>query len=325
MTGETTDELEDLDSSWCGGVLGLAAAFAAKTVLNKKPAEVLVASEGMTQIVVAKHSIGPGQEIKPDDLGLASISSTDVPEQSFLGLDKVVGRTPTVPMAKGQPVTETVLAPTGAGTGVTALIPDGMRAITIEVNEFSGLAGMVSPGNRVDVVTTIQSDQTHASVSRAVVQNVKILAVGTRTTPKADNKGEAPEPFRSVTLLTSREDAEIVDLIAATSRPRLSLRSGLDVKNEKTEGVTLDDLRGGNTHSALAKATPADPFGGKDPLAQPVISSEAARKTSRVIKTIRGGVSSEVEIPLDDSSAPKTPAFEDSKQVTDTPSVISDK
>jgi pilus assembly protein CpaB len=278
-------------------VLGLAAAMVAKSALGKKPDTAQAGSSNLTPIVVVKHPVAPGQELRADDLALGSVATKDLPDQAFLDVGQVVGRTPTIPLSKGQALVESLLSPRGAGSGVTALIPEGMRAITIEINEFSGLAGMISPGNRVDVVTTIQNDASHETVARAVVQNVKVIAIGQRTMPKSAQGNEPPEPFRSVTLLTSREDSEVVELVASTSRPRLVLRSGLDDKAEKSEGITLNEIRGEGKKN-YAKAG-NDPFGGKDPLAQPVSTPVETKKSTRTIKTIRGGVSSEVEIPLD--------------------------
>src|SRR4051812_21897027 len=135
-------------------VLGLVAAKVARDVLSreKKP----VAQGNFKQIVVTKHSLPPGSEIKPDDLQLAPVGADNVPEQSFSSISEVLSRTTKVEMVKGQAIVEPLLAEKGTGSGLQALVPAGMRAITIEVNEFSGVGGMIAPRPRGGVVGAIQ-------------------------------------------------------------------------------------------------------------------------------------------------------------------------
>jgi pilus assembly protein CpaB len=90
-----------------------------------------------------------------------------------------------------------------------------MRAITIEVNEFSGVAGMIAPGCRVDVVATIQASNNEELSSHTIVQNVSVTAVGQRVTARPDPKDDPQQQqqaFRSVTLLCTPEEAEAIQL-----------------------------------------------------------------------------------------------------------------
>src|SRR4051812_20145432 len=135
-------------------VLGLVAAKVARDTLNRQHQP---APQGhFTSIVVTKRSVAPGQELNAEDLTLGQVSPETAPEQSFDSIAAVLNRTAKVELVKGQAVVEPLLAEKGTGSGLQALVPAGMRAITIEVNEFSGVGGMIAPGSRGGVVGAIQ-------------------------------------------------------------------------------------------------------------------------------------------------------------------------
>lgn len=296
-------------------VLGVVAMVVARDMLGKK-GEQKQAVGNLTAIVVTKGSIAPGQELKADDLTMGEVASASLPEGAFTDIKQAVGRTTQMSLAKGQPILPTVLAAEGAGTGWQALVPKDMRAITIEVNEFSGLAGMITPNANVDVATTVQGEDNAGMSSRTIVQNVKVLAVGQRVSadqkPQTNPNNGQPEPFRNVTLLVKPEEAEAIHLATQTGRPWLLLRNGKDDKVEKSSGVTVADLRG--KASKLAKDR--DPFG--TPIGDLLTKPAAAPTTQptdsgRRVKIIRGGVETEVVVP------------ELPKQATDTGIVTSTK
>src|SRR4051812_35812525 len=158
-------------------VLGLVAAITARNLVNRRPAATVAAGR---PVVVVNHPILPGQEIKADDVVSAPLAWKELPEGTFSNPADLVGRVATMPMVKGQPVLESLLAATGTGSGLQALVTDGMRAITIEVNEFASVAGLVNPGCSVDVVATFEDSKTRQRVARTIVQDVKVMAVGQR-------------------------------------------------------------------------------------------------------------------------------------------------
>jgi Flp pilus assembly protein CpaB len=210
-------------------------------------------------------------------------------------------------MVQGQPVNEQLLSPKGSGTGLQALVPSGMRAVTIEVNEFTGIAGLLNPGMNVDVVSTFRDDVSRETVTRTIVQDVKVLAVGPRITPPGDDQKDM---YHSVTLLAKPHDAERIELAAFSGHPRLSLRSGRDNYTVASRGTNIGELASGDSSeggngmlASLVKtmarnarvapttqrteveatkipATPvADPFGGEQP-----------RTMQRKVTVIRNGV-----------------------------------
>lgn len=288
-------------------VLGLVAMKVARDVLSKK--EPAAAGGSATQVVVANRDLAAGAELKAEDLTTMSIAGEVNSQAMFTNITGVTGRVVASAIAKGTPVLETLLAPVGSGAGLQALIPKGMRAITIEINEFSGVAGNLIPGCRVDVVSTINGEGGETT-SRTVVQNVKIQAMGVRAT-----QGDPNAPVRSATLLATPDEAEAIELAASTGKPRLVLRNGNDNEAAVTGGMTLAELRNGGT-------LPLDPFStemgpavqvsapspANPPSTQPQTVTEAQPRTQQVaerrpwrpagrqVKIIRGGIETEVVV-----------------------------
>jgi pilus assembly protein CpaB len=204
-------------------------------------------------------------------------------------------------MVKGQPIVEAMLAPKGAGSGLQATIPTGMRAITLEINEFTGLAGLLVPNCRVDILSTLSANDSNGQVTKTIVQNVKVTAVGQRTgvagEPPPANPGEMA---RSITVLVKPAEAEAIELACSTSRPRLVLRGGRDNEIVATAGISVGQLRGTQDSDALISTAAANPT------TQPTIAATTqpfepvtiakAEPPKRVIKVIRGGVESKVTL-----------------------------
>lgn len=288
-------------------VLGLVAMMLAAR-MTSAPQTANHPGQTMGQVAVARMDIPAGQPLTEADLKLGAVSADATPAGSFPSVAAAVGRVAQVPIVKGQPVIEAHLAPLGAGSGLQALIPLGMRAVTIEVNEFSGLAGMISPGCRVDVLATIQSDSSNEMLARTIVQNVEVRAIGQRTSGPSQ-AGNDPQPFRSVTLLATPEQAEAIELAAASARPRLVLRSGRDDAIAQTPGATFADLRGktrrkgetGPISVPVARPT-TRPDESSRPLPTRLVESDPSMRT---VQLIRGGTESIVQFEI----SPEDPAW----------------
>ncbi len=225
-------------------VLGLAAAMIAKNALSHPQKQATGPAPKFVSVVVAKGAIRAGTELKAEDVEVGSVSGDLPPQGSFANAKDLVGRVTNVPLIPGQAVMANFLAAPGSKPGLQATVPQGMRAVTFEINETSGVAGYLMVGCHVDVVTTIQDPDSGGSIARTVVQNVEITAIGNPAPPPSPDGNTPPPQIRSVTLLCSSKDAEAVELASATGRPRLVLRGGLDQDPATTDGVTLTELRG---------------------------------------------------------------------------------
>jgi pilus assembly protein CpaB len=275
-------------------------------------------SVGMSRVVVARADLAPGAVIRETDVSVREMPSAGLPTGLALGdLREVIGRVVTTPIVKDQVVLGTLLAPKGSGGGLGAMVPAGMRAVTIEVNEFSGLGGLLTPGARVDVVQTIDGKgDGSGKVSRTIVENLRVLAVGRRTSQAATPPGGAGEPdstnlAKSVTLLATAGQAEAIDLASHVGTPRLVLRNGSDERLTGGPGTTVSELLGGGGgRGSSGEATGPrawDVLGtalellrNSSASTRPVqLATElpvAARRNYREVEVIRGGTSTSVKV-----------------------------
>jgi pilus assembly protein CpaB len=292
-------------------VLGLVAAKLGRDMMSMRP--VVTGESGkFVPIVTAADDIAPGRELTVDDLAMGKISAENG-AVGFANANDLVGRVVMTDLVQGQPIFDGALAPVGSGSGLQALIPEGMRAVTVEVNEFSGVAGLLVPGCVVDVIATLGSgDET---MTRTIVENVRVTAVGRRTSAAApkddDDKNGAGEMFRSVTLLTTPQDAETIGLASATGRPRLVLRSSKDDEPAGTAGITLAELLGHSSNNGgksgndpfqqvieppvapqAPTTTPVMPVADATPTPREPVDRERVQR--RTVTIIRAGVSSDV-------------------------------
>lgn len=278
------------------GVLGVVAMVVASRIMSSKSNP--EANARTVHVVAASRDIAPGQALQVTDLTLMPISVDQAPEGAFVDATAITGRVALVQMVAGQPVLANFLADQDAGSGLQALVPPGMRAITLEVNEYSGVAGLLSAGCRVDIVTTL-SGSNQETIARTIVQDVKVTAVGRYLNHAPEAKADEPLA-KSVTLLVKPEQAEAIELAAQSSTPRLVLRSGKDTATANVQGVTLAMLRG----DSVDKAT--DPFAAlKKAMNTNVATQPSAKDTQtpinrRTVQIIRGTHESEIqfEIPM---------------------------
>ena len=281
-------------------VFALAAANAAHKWMLKNRA-VAAPTGNFVKVVVTKTDLSPGTQLKAEDLTLAQIEADKAPAASFNTVEQVAGRVSEAMMVKNQPVVEAMLAPQGSGSGLQALVPLGQRAITVEVNEFSGVAGLLQPGCRVDIIATINEGNNGGQVAKTIVQNVKVTAVGQRTTATpADVPQQNPnEMVKSVTVLATLADAEAIELACSTGRPRLVLRGGRDNEVASTSGITLGELRGSGRSADpfLAIAPPpATTQPAAAPTSQPTEAVAHREPAHRTVRVIKGGVESIVTL-----------------------------
>jgi len=224
----------------CAIALGLVAALVAQRSMHTKAA---ANTQQSVQIAVAKADIPPGTALTADDIVTAAIPGKIAPAQNFTNPNDLVGRVTASPMLPGQPFQTTLLAAQGMPAGLAALVPTGMRAVTVDVTESGAMAGLLTPGSRVDVVASnVDREHPEKTISRTFVQNVAVVAVGQKLgTPKADGDKDIPV-YRTVTLLATLHDAETLDLAQTLTRIRLVLRATGDQTELADDGVLGTDL-----------------------------------------------------------------------------------
>jgi pilus assembly protein CpaB len=204
----------------------------------------------MTTVVIASRDVPAGTMLASDDVKAVAWPTSSRLATSFATVEDVVGRGTIDILRADEPLTAAKLAVRGAGAGLQPTIPQGMRAISIHVNEIIGVAGFVTPGSRVDVLVTLDSQGAGAkkdTTTRIVVSNVQVLTAGTRYDQDQSRKDGKPIPSSVVTLMVTPDDAERVALAQNEGKINLTLRNPLDVDPTSTPGAQIAGLLGKQT------------------------------------------------------------------------------
>lgn len=181
-----------------------------------------------TQIVVAAMPLALGTALAPQDLRLMPWPGNEPVPGMFTRIQDVVGRALITSVVQNEPILDSKLAPREAGAGLPATIPEGMRALSIAVNEVVGVAGFVQPGDMVDVIAVGASGGGGGqTLAKTVLEDVKVLTAGQQIIPDAQGK---PRTVPVVTLLVSPEDADRLTLASTQARIQLALRNTIDTK-----------------------------------------------------------------------------------------------
>jgi pilus assembly protein CpaB len=228
-------------------VFGLLAAVSVSRYLSNAQAF----SRNMNEVVVAKVDIPLGTTIVAEQLTKVQLPASAVPDGAFNQPEKLVGRVAVVNVAAREPVTDFKLAPEGSAGGLSSVIPEGYRAMTVKVDDVIGVAGFLRPGAMCDVLTVIEQGDAgrRNPISKIVLQNVKVLASG-QNIDKPKDQREA-EQVKAVTLQVTPDQAEKLALASTEGKLRLVMRNSIDQGDEQTDGVDKNRLLTGE------HATPA--------------------------------------------------------------------
>jgi pilus assembly protein CpaB len=240
--------------------------------------------------VVAATDMPMGTMITKDQVKLVAWPASSPVNKGFTTIESVVNRGLVDSVAANEPLTETKLAPVEAGAGLPPSITEGMRAVSVKVNEVVGVAGFVVPGTHVDVMVTLKRSEAKDSMTRVVVSNVQVLTAGTRYDQGKARDGQ-PIPTSVVTLLVSPSDAERIALAASEGEVMLTLRNPMDRKPTETTGIRTAALLGQAPAPPVVVRT-VGPRKVAEPVAVPVAapkfySVEAIRAAKRSEEVIR--------------------------------------
>jgi pilus assembly protein CpaB len=291
--------------------LGLFAAMLARNMLSK-PHPKAVAETKALQIVTATGPLMVGQEIKPENVTLVPLTTPTPPPAVFFNTADVVGKVLAASVIKGQNITVADLTPAGVA-GLHSLIPPGMRAMTINIDEGNGQEGMLLPGNRIDILATVAAGK--ATVTKPIVSNVLIQATGVRLSSAKPEEGKEPGPYHTLTLIVSLRQAELLELATTSSRVRMLLRGsrksadGDDDDEDGMEGATMADLTGPDS-----AATSPDVLT-QGPTTKPSDNVVAVRAPKWTVEMLHGANSAPVKMDFD-MPKPK-PIMVDQKDLLD--------
>jgi len=226
------------------GIVALALGlFVSSLVYNKLGAKNTAGPVQGVDVLVAAKDLTVGSKITNDDLKFVRIPQGSVPANAMRQKTDALERGVVLPISAGEFILPSKLAADKAGAGLPALIPTGMRAMSVRVNEVVSVAGFVLPGTRVDVLLTGNPTGSSDQQTTTVLENVAVLATGQKL---ERNSAGDPENSAVITLLVSPDDAQRLTLASTQGKIQLSLRNPLDTKQQDLGIVSTNSLyRGG--------------------------------------------------------------------------------
>jgi pilus assembly protein CpaB len=236
---------------------GLVAAIGINQVLANRPVQQSADTGEMVPIFVALNDIGMGDPLTPDVLKLEDWPKSKAPAGALSDLVDVEGRRARAKFFGGEPIIEAKLFAKGEqGSGATDLIPKGYRVVSVKVDDVSG-SGLILPGDRVDALVHLTdvtgTGEANRSSTRTFLHNVKVFAVN--NVYSRESNGSEAITAKTISLLVTPQQAELVTLANEMGKIRLVMRSADDETHEETGGVTQSELFGGGDATDTAKPT----------------------------------------------------------------------
>src|SRR5690349_8433519 len=246
------------------------------------------------KVVVAAVDIDLGSRLNAQQLKTIDWPSGSLPNGSVSDPQTLQDRVVKTSVMRGEPILEAKLAPVGSSGGLSAVIPEGKRAITVRVNDVIGVAGFALPGNYVDIVVNTQLDnEGHGDkqISKIVLEHILVLAVA----QEANRDETKPKVVNAVTLEVTPEQAEKLDLARSVGTLSLVLRNQIDKQGSETAGIMKRQLLAGD----LLKATEPPPAPRKPGIrrhkAAPAVTPPTVIVVKETVEVIKGVQKGHVE------------------------------
>ncbi len=265
-------------------------------VVQRKAEEKGRASIETQPIAVAMVDLAWGTSLTKEVIKVVPFPKEYVMPGCFSTPEALAGRVLVYPVKMNEPIFESRLAPETIKTGgVAALISPKKRAVAVKVDKIIGVSGFIHAGNRVDVLVTLVSARSSNPITKIVLENILVLAVG----PDVEKKGKEPTPVDVITLEVTPEEAEKLALSATEGKVQLALRNYNDTSDVHTRGVTVPTLLtsySGAPPERKAMETAGKPKGVKSSASSSAASSAAStRSAGMVVELVKGGKVQEVK------------------------------
>jgi pilus assembly protein CpaB len=239
--------------------IGVAAAVTAGLLFSRYiDARTAAARVPTGKVVVASADLPEATTLAAAHLTTTDWPLASLPQGTFTDSEKLIGRVALARIVKGEPVLESKLATSGAGRGLAALLPAGMRAVAVRVDDVVGVAGFIHPGDNVDVIVTMKprEDGNSLPASKVILQNIRVLAVGQELQRK-EGSAEKAQLATVATLMVDTQESEKLALAATKGKILLTLRSGADEDEVTTKGIVPPELLAATAASPQAKPEPS--------------------------------------------------------------------
>jgi pilus assembly protein CpaB len=214
-------------------VSGAVAAFSALRYLQNRPTPLIAASSPDTRpVVVAAREVALGHTLTEDDVRVIAWPADALPSGIATTTDEVVGRSVVDDLGMNEPILTVKLAEGGL-YGMVPLIPQGMRAVSVSVDQVIAVAGYVTPRTRVDIILIMETPGSSETQSKVIMENLTVLAADQVITENSEGQ---PIVSSVVTVLVTPQQAEKITLADTQGTLRLALRNTLDLESYETDG-----------------------------------------------------------------------------------------
>jgi pilus assembly protein CpaB len=254
-------------------ITGLGAGYSALKYLDDRPVPLASADNGETvPVVLAGRDLALGTVLEEGSLRVVEWPASAVPNGFASSKEELVGQALITDIQANEAILATKLADSGL-RGLIPLIPPGMRALSVRVDEVVGVAGFVTPQTRVDVILIMTPPGSNEPVSKVILQNIQALAAGQEIRQSEDGR---PITVTVVTVLVTPEEAEKLALAAQEGEIQMALRHTLDLESVETTGERASRLFAG---TGVGPRVPSVRVGSTSPTAR-----------ESIIEIYRGGV-----------------------------------
>ena len=223
-------------------VAGLIATFAIHRYISIKTRVVEAPTH---QVFIAAADISPGTALSSQAVKAVTWPQAVIPPNCASSMREIESRVVKVPIPQGNPILFSMLAPEGTAAGLSGILPDGKRALTVKVDEVAGVAGFIHPGDHVDVLVDLPLKESSEHFSKTILHDIAVLTTGQIWEQKGDNK---PMVVNTVTLELTPHESEVLNLASNEGKIRLALRNRNNKTVAQTEGVTTSFLLSGVTN-----------------------------------------------------------------------------
>jgi len=225
-----------------GLVIALVIAFLLSSFVYKQFQKASIVKPTASQpLVVAAVPLKLGTRLDASNLRVIQWPANQQVLGMYARVEEVANRAIITPLAENEPVLESKLAPKESGAGLSATIPEGMRGVSVAVNEVVGVAGFVTPGTMVDVLVTgrMIGGGGLGDITRTILENVRVLAAGQKV--EQDREGK-PQTVAVITLLVTPDEASKLTMASTDGKIQLALRNTVDTKKNDPPTIQQVDL-----------------------------------------------------------------------------------
>ena len=247
-------------------VVALISTYGVYRVLEVTKAKAHIAT---APVVIAQKDMAEGAAIDRTSVVVVEWPVHTIPAGAFTSIDSVDGRVARMPVFKGEVLVPGRLAPDGTGPGLAVKITQGKRALSFRINDVSGIAGLIQPNSRVDIVVVMDGGAEKGRIAKLFMENMRILAIGAAPQPSEDGR---PINATVATVEVTPTEGEQLALVTTQGQIQLMLRGYGDPESSKTPGATTAQIVQGLNRAATVSTEP--------PRAEPRRTTQVRRETA---------------------------------------------